>query len=129
MPMTATNADLARRGFAALARGDVEAVTELFAPDAVWHGGELTADACHNRGEILTWIRRALENGAIGELVEDLQHDGNPDHSGEKEGEGAEAEHGAAVSVICAGARTPLDESAAALLRSMVTVGVAPPPT
>lgn len=70
MDVTATNVDLARRGYEAAARGDMEAVAELLAPDAIWHGGELTDDSCHNRGEILVWMQRARDRGAMGELVD-----------------------------------------------------------
>ena len=41
------NVDLARRGYKAFSEGDMETLTELIAPDAVWHVGgnsELTGD-------------------------------------------------------------------------------------
>jgi len=54
------NADLARRGFEAVLRGDLDAIAELLHPDVRWHGGDPTAEgACHNRDQVLSFMRQA----------------------------------------------------------------------
>ena len=69
--MPETNADLARRGYQAVLRGDLEAVNEFLDEDVKWHGGDPTAaGACTNRAQALEWIRRAVENRRVGELVD-----------------------------------------------------------
>jgi ketosteroid isomerase-like protein len=56
--MAETNAELARHGFAAAARGDYDAIAELLDPDVKWHGGDPAA-SCVNRDQALAWMRRA----------------------------------------------------------------------
>jgi ketosteroid isomerase-like protein len=69
--MGETNVELARRGFEAALRGDLETIGELLDPDVRWHGGDPSApEACRNRSEALEVMRRALDHGAIGELVD-----------------------------------------------------------
>jgi ketosteroid isomerase-like protein len=69
--MSESNAEIARRGFEAVTRGDFDTIAELLAPDVQWHGGDPTFEgACHNRGEALTFMRRAVGAGRLGELVE-----------------------------------------------------------
>ena len=65
------NADIARAGFAAIARGDFDAITEFLDPDVKWHGGS-PADGCQNRRQALAWIRGRGERkaGAVPELVD-----------------------------------------------------------
>jgi ketosteroid isomerase-like protein len=66
-----SNVDLARRGFEALSRGDLGVIRELLAPGVKWHGGDPTAEgACQNRTQALEFIQRAVEQHAIGELVD-----------------------------------------------------------
>jgi ketosteroid isomerase-like protein len=62
------NADIARAGFAAIARGDSDAITDFLDPDVKWHGGS-PADGCQNRKQALAWIgeRKA---GPVPELVD-----------------------------------------------------------
>jgi ketosteroid isomerase-like protein len=68
-----SNAEIARRGFDAVARGDLEAVSEILDPDVRWHGSEgPTADSCHDRDEVLEFIRQAVRRGALGQLVDVL---------------------------------------------------------
>ncbi|MBV8850371.1 MAG: AI-2E family transporter [Methylobacteriaceae bacterium] len=55
----------------------------------------------------------------IDELVEDLEHDGNPDFPTEGEDERKPQER-PPLSVICVGARTPLDQAGAALLAHLL---------
>ena len=58
--MPETNAEIARRGFAAIARGDFDPIADLLDPDVKWHGGDPSdAYACHNRVEALQWMRNA----------------------------------------------------------------------
>ncbi len=71
--MTESNVELARRGFDAALRGDLEAISELLAPDVKWHGGDPTAAwACRNRAQALEFMRRARERGRgrVGELID-----------------------------------------------------------
>jgi ketosteroid isomerase-like protein len=71
-----TNVELIRRGWEAIARGDLEAIRPLLDPDVKWHGGDPSAaGACRNRDETLAFMgrardRRAHEGGALGELVD-----------------------------------------------------------
>lgn len=66
-----SNVDIARRGFDAVMRGDLDAIGELLAPDVKWHGGDPSAEgACRNREEALAFMRRARRRGSIGKLVD-----------------------------------------------------------
>jgi ketosteroid isomerase-like protein len=68
------NADLARRGYAAAARGDLDTVREFLHPEVRWHGGDPDAEgACRNRDEALEFMRRARLRGVMGELVEVIE--------------------------------------------------------
>lgn len=71
--MSESNAELARRGFAAISRGDYDTIAELLDPDVKWHAGDPTAEgACVNRNQALMWMRRRPERGAgpLPELVD-----------------------------------------------------------
>jgi ketosteroid isomerase-like protein len=62
---------MARRGFAAAARGDLGAVAEMLAPDVKWHGGDPEYEGgCHNREQALAFMRAARADGRFGELVD-----------------------------------------------------------
>lgn len=61
--------ELARRGYEAARRGDLDAVSEFLDPEVKWHGGD-PSTGCQNRGQALGWMRNARERGPIGELVE-----------------------------------------------------------
>lgn len=68
--MTESNVDLARRGYDAARRGDLEAMRELLDPEVKWHAGDPSAEyACHNREQALAVMGRA-DRGPIGELVD-----------------------------------------------------------
>jgi ketosteroid isomerase-like protein len=68
--VSSTNVELARRGYEALAQGDLAAVSALLDEDVTWHWGDRTAvSACRNRDEALAFIRRA-ERGPPPELVD-----------------------------------------------------------
>ena len=65
------NADIARAGFAAIARGDFDAVSEFLDSAVKWHGGN-PADGCQNRKQALAWIRGRGDRraGPVPELVD-----------------------------------------------------------
>jgi ketosteroid isomerase-like protein len=68
---TAINVLLARRGFESVVNGDFDALGELLDSDVKWHGGDPSAPgACHTRLQALEFIRRARDNGQLGELVD-----------------------------------------------------------
>ena len=69
--MSNANVEAARRGYAAVARGDFEAVRELLDPDVKWHAGDPTAiGACQNREQALRFMRRPERPRPLGELVD-----------------------------------------------------------
>ena len=57
------NATRAREGFARFVRGDLPALLDLFADDAVWHvpGSMTLSGAHHGRDEIISFLRRTAE--------------------------------------------------------------------
>jgi ketosteroid isomerase-like protein len=72
-PMAETNVELARRGYAAALRGDLDAIRVLLDADVKWHGGDSsTAGACHNRDQALQFMRKARGRRGVGELVDVL---------------------------------------------------------
>ena len=65
------NIEIARRGWEAAQRGDLEAIAEVLDPDVKWHGGDPTAEgSCQNRDEALEFMRRATSRGALPRLVD-----------------------------------------------------------
>lgn len=69
--MAEDHAELARSGYEAVMRGDLDAVRDFLDPEVKWHGGDSSAsEACHNREQALEVIRGARSRGAIGELVD-----------------------------------------------------------
>ena len=79
--VTETNVELARRGFEAALRGDLDAIREMITspvamfgfldPEVQWHGGDPSAPgACHNREQALEFMRQARSRRRVGELVE-----------------------------------------------------------
>jgi len=56
--MSESNVELARRGYEAIIRGDLDAIRDLLDPDVKWHGGD-PSDGCQNRKQALDWMRRA----------------------------------------------------------------------
>jgi ketosteroid isomerase-like protein len=69
--MSESNVELARRGYEAALRGDIDVIGELLDPDVMWHGGDPTAEgSCHNREEALEFMRQARARRGVGELVD-----------------------------------------------------------
>jgi ketosteroid isomerase-like protein len=64
-----TNTELARDGFEAALRGDLEAIGDLLDPDVKWHGGD-PSSGCQNRDEALGFIRDGLARMKDVELVD-----------------------------------------------------------
>jgi ketosteroid isomerase-like protein len=57
--MSTANLELARRGFEAFERGDLDAAGALLDENVKWHAGDPTAvGACRNRQEALAFMRR-----------------------------------------------------------------------
>jgi ketosteroid isomerase-like protein len=70
--MSETPAELARRGFEAALRGDLDAITAILDPDVKWHGGDPTAaGSCQNREQALSFMRQSdVIRGGRFELVD-----------------------------------------------------------
>ena len=69
--VTETNVELARRGYEAALRGDLDAIGELLDMDVRWHGGDVSAPgACHNREQALEFMRQARSRRGVGELID-----------------------------------------------------------
>jgi ketosteroid isomerase-like protein len=64
------NEQLARHGYEALMRGELEVLEHLMAPDLTWHWWERGPWDCNSRDEALAVIRERLGQNAIGELRE-----------------------------------------------------------
>jgi ketosteroid isomerase-like protein len=61
--------ELARRGYEAVRRGDLDTISEFLDPDVKWHAGDPSA-GCQNRKQALGWMRGRGDRGPIGELVD-----------------------------------------------------------
>lgn len=69
--MSQSNVEIARRGFEAVMRGDLDTIADLLDPEVKWHGGDPSAEgACHNREQALAFMRRARSRNPMGELVD-----------------------------------------------------------
>ena len=69
--MSRENVELARAGYAAVARGDLDYVAGLLDPNVRWHGGDSSAEgACHGREQALEFMRAAAGRGVIGRLID-----------------------------------------------------------
>jgi ketosteroid isomerase-like protein len=64
-----SNAELARHGWEAAQRGDLDAIEELLDPDVKWHGGD-PSEGCLNRVQALEWMRRVTLRRALPKLVD-----------------------------------------------------------
>ena len=68
--MSAENVALARRGYEAVIRGDLDVIADVLDPEVKWHGGDPDDEAaCHNRRETLAFMRNA-RGGGPGELID-----------------------------------------------------------
>jgi ketosteroid isomerase-like protein len=66
-----TNAEIARRGYEAVLRGDLETIREFLDPEVKWHGGDPSGPgACRNRTQALAFMSQARTRRGIGELVD-----------------------------------------------------------
>jgi len=65
-----SNVELARRGFDAALRGDLDAIADLLDPEVRWHGGDPSA-GCLNRDEALGFMRSSelIRSGRV-ELID-----------------------------------------------------------
>ncbi len=69
--MSAANVELTRTGYAAVARGDIDAIRDFLDPNVKWHGGDPSfPGACQNRDQAVEFMRQARRRGGIGELVD-----------------------------------------------------------
>jgi ketosteroid isomerase-like protein len=68
--MSKDDIELARRGYEAVMRGDLDALAEVLAPNLTWHWWEHGPWDCHSREEALAVIRERLSQNAIGDLRE-----------------------------------------------------------
>jgi ketosteroid isomerase-like protein len=69
--MPQSNAEIARQGYEAVRRGDLDAVEDFLDPEVKWHGGDPNAEgACRNRQDALMFMQQARRRGRIGKLVE-----------------------------------------------------------
>jgi ketosteroid isomerase-like protein len=64
------NVALARRGYEAVLRGDLDELEQLLDPNVTWHWWKRGPWDCQNRDEALAVIRGRIAQGAIGELRE-----------------------------------------------------------
>jgi ketosteroid isomerase-like protein len=71
--MSDSNVELARGGYEAIMRGDLDVVRELLDPDVKWHAGDPSI-GCQDRKQALGWMRQNwMRRGAPpGEVVEML---------------------------------------------------------
>lgn len=60
--MSESELQLIRRGFEAVAAGDVDAIAPVLHPDVRWHAGD-PAHGCQNRHQALAWLRRPEARG------------------------------------------------------------------
>jgi len=65
--------ELARRGWEAALRGDLDALRDVLDPRVKWHAGDRHAQgSCRNRDEALEFMRRARSRAPRAELVDVL---------------------------------------------------------
>jgi ketosteroid isomerase-like protein len=69
--MSQKNVELARSGFMAVSRGEVDVLGDMLDPNVEWHGSDgPTDDSCHNRDEAIHFIALAIDRGVVGDLVD-----------------------------------------------------------
>lgn len=67
--MAGGDAELVREAWAAVARGDVEAIAATFSADVRWHGVDDPDSGCHGRDEAVAFVRHSLASGVIAEAT------------------------------------------------------------
>lgn len=68
--MSAELVEMARRGYEAVRRGDLDTMREMLDPDVKWYGAGASPDSgCQNRKQTLAWMSRPAR-GPIGEMVD-----------------------------------------------------------
>ena len=72
--MTESNVELARRGYEAVLRGDLDALEQILDPDVKWHGGD-PSYGCQNRKQTVAfmrknWIRRGGPPGEVVDMID-----------------------------------------------------------
>ncbi len=68
--MSESNVELARRGWEAALRGDLDTLADLLDPDVKWHAGDPSAAwACRNRDQALAFMGRARQRRPLTERV------------------------------------------------------------
>jgi ketosteroid isomerase-like protein len=69
--MSTVYVEVARRGYEAIVRGDLDAVRELLDPEVKWHAGDPTAvGSCQNREQALRFMSRPERPQPLGALVD-----------------------------------------------------------
>jgi ketosteroid isomerase-like protein len=70
--MTSRDLELVRAAWEAFASGDVEAAAAALDPQVRWYAADEpdAGGTCHDRGEALGFIQRALADGVSAELLE-----------------------------------------------------------
>jgi ketosteroid isomerase-like protein len=69
--------DLAERFFKAIEAGDIDAVTEIYAPDAeIWHNNDGVVQGPADNARTLTWITQNLKDVAYTEIRRSATDDG-----------------------------------------------------
>jgi len=69
--MNESNVELARRGYEAVLRGDLDTLEQILDPDVKWHGGD-PRDGCQNRKQTVAFMRKnwMRRGGPPGEVVD-----------------------------------------------------------
>jgi uncharacterized protein len=70
--MAQADIELVRGAWHAFAAGDLEAVTAALHPEVRWYAADEpdASGTCHNRGDALAFLQRALADGVSAELLE-----------------------------------------------------------
>jgi len=68
--MATSDAELVRGAWAAVGRGDAEAIASVFSADVRWHGPDDPDHGCHGREEAVDFVRRALADGVSAEATD-----------------------------------------------------------
>jgi ketosteroid isomerase-like protein len=64
------NVDAVRTAFAAVHRGDIDAISELLAEDVRWYGAGDEGGGCQNREQAIVWIGETIARGVRAEVLD-----------------------------------------------------------